>query len=707
MAEAAASFKRSKARMIFQAESSECGLACIAMVCSSWRLPSDLTALRQCVGPTPQGTTLRGLLEAARKAGLAGRSVRVGLRKLDEISLPAVLHWNFDHFVVLTAVRRDGLEIADPAAGRRRVAFEDASRCFTGIAIEFSPAGAPPAGPLDLKRQSARLWAFDAQSRRAALAALALTLLFQAAALSLPFLYRKAIDSSSSGLDGLYRDIAIGIVMIATVQSLALYLRGRLVASIGARFLYAMASAIVGKMFSLPVAFFRSRKLGSLVSRVHAIDHLRRFVADQALPLAVDLLIVVTALVALLFFSPLMAGILIACLGADIAIRLSVRHRERACADSMLEAQAAETSALLEGLRNIQAVKVAAREGAQVQEWQSRLVESVRASHRLDVLKAGIASASLAITSIEWILLILASSFGRPGSALSMGTLFGVLAFRALIRDRSTAIMAAIGSFQLVASSLARVDDVMRTPSEREGGVELAGAGNLVLDEVGYVHPGADAPQLQRVSISIPQGAYVAITGASGAGKSTLAKLILGLEFPTRGDIAIDGVSVRDASLRSWRRHFGAVTQEDTLAAGTIAENICFFDPQPDPERIAECARLAAVDAEVERLPMRYNTYVGDGGGVLSGGQRQRILIARALYHRPKILLLDEGTANIDSRSEQLIGQALAALDITRIVVAHRSSLIDSADKVYVVQAGALTEVPRAQPQFRPAANDA
>jgi len=278
---------------------------------------------------------------------------------------------------------------------------------------------------------------------------------------------------------------------------------------------------------------------------------------------------------------------------------------------------------------------------------------------------------------------------------VTTGVLFGFLAYRGVFRERLSTVMENLWSLQMVGVHLRRLDDLMLAEAEPQGGqtLPLEGPGHLKLENISFRYAVTEPLVLDNISLEIPAGACVAIVGPSGSGKSTLIKLILGIETPQQGAIFLDGVPMDSVHRQAWRERFGTVMQDDTLLAGSIAENIAFFDARIDMDKVRAAARAAAIHDEIDAMPMEYGTLVGDMGVQVSGGQRQRILIARALYREPGLILFDEGTANLDAESERNIAEVLTSLAPTRIIVAHRSHLLSLADIVYEVRDGQVSRM--------------
>ncbi len=686
---------------ILQGEPSECGLACLAMIASSHGLDVDLAAFRSRLTATPRGLSLRMLLNLASSIGLAARPVRIGLNRLGDLKLPAILHWNMDHFVVLEKISGDAVHVLDPARGRRRLTLDEVSPSFTGIAVELTPTDAFTPGALRLSRSFRRAWLDDAALRSAAARALWLTLVLQSAVVALPFAYRALIERGGASRAGLADPrllaIAGGILLMVLVQAGAAWTRGIVVSRLGNLFVHRVSTHIVARLFSLPVAFFHRQILGDVLARVRSVDVIRRFVTDQAIPLVFDLVVGLLTAVLMIAFSPRLAAIVILGLAVETAVRLSALGRQRALSEDLLQAEGKELSRLLESMRAIQAIKLAGREAQRFAVWENELVRVLDAGMRLSRLHGGVATLVTTIGAVEWAAILAAGvlALGAAAAPVSTAVLFGFLAYRAVFRERLGAVTENLWALQTVGVHLRRLDDLMLADPEPQGGapVPAEGPGAITLRDVGFRYAATEPPVLDGVSLEIPAGRCVAIVGPSGAGKSTLIKLLLGIETPTQGQILLDGQPLEGADRRAWRERFGTVMQDDTLLAGSISENIAFFDAQIDMDHVRDAARAASIHDDIQAMPLDYGTLVGDMGTQVSGGQRQRLLIARALYRRSGIILFDEGTANLDAENEKHVAEVLASLAPTRIIVAHRSHLLEVADVVYEIRGGRVTRV--------------
>jgi ATP-binding cassette subfamily B protein RaxB len=682
--------------LILQSDMSECALASLAMIAAAWGLKADLAAFRERVAVTPRGVNLRTLMNLAAGIGLAPRPVRIGLHRMEDLKFPAILHWNMDHFVVLERVKGNVATIVDPARGRLTMTLDSMSPHFTGIAIEFTPTDTFQPGTIRLSRNFRRAWFDDRRLRSSALVMLWLTVLLQFAIVATPFAYRSIIDHAKGSLaDPHFIWIACGVALMMIVQAGSAWTRGLVITRLGGIFVHRVSTHIVARLFSLPVAFFQRQMLGDILSRVRSVDTIRRFVTDQAAPMVIDLLVGSVTAALMIAFSPHLALIVIAGLTFEITVRLFGLRRQREMSRDLLEAEGKEMSRLLESMRAIQAIKLAGREAQRFAVWENEYVRVLNANARLSRQRNTIGAITSAASSLEWAAVLSVGILGVGFAPVTTGVLFGFLAYRGVFRERVSTVMDNIWSMQLAGVHVRRLDDLMLAEAEPQGGALtcIDGPGCLKLENVSFRYAPTEPLVLDNVSLEFPAGACVALVGPSGSGKSTLVKLILGIEKAQQGAVTLDGVAIDDVNRQVWRERFGTVMQDDTLLAGSINENIAFFDARIDFDKVRTAARDAAIHDEIQAMPMDYGTLVGDMGIQVSGGQRQRILIARALYREPGIILFDEGTANLDAVSEEKISAVLANLAPTRIVVAHRSHLLTVADIVYEVRDGKVSRI--------------
>lgn len=697
--------------MVHQSEASECGLASIAMVAAHHGHAFDLGTLRRRFSLSLKGATLRQMMSVAEKLSLSARPLRGEMESLDHLPLPAILHWNMNHFVVLTHIsssfRSKKYHINDPARGPLTLSREELSRAWTGVALEVTKT--PGFVPFQEKRtlRLRQLWNSLSGFWSAARRTLLLSLILQLCTLAAPFYLQIAIDTAYPAFDRpLLEVLALGFAGIAIISFAASWLRALTLNTLTNLLSYQVIANIFRHMLRLPLQWFEKRHVGDVVSRFNSSKPVTQLLSTGFLTSVIDGVLAITTFLLMLIYSPMLTIVAVAALVIYLGIRMLFFQALKTRNINVITTEALEQTTLIESIRGVSAVKAFGQEGNRLQIWQRRKADAVNASIQLGSLSASFdASAQLIISLERVVFALIAVGLAMEGS-MTVGMIFAFLAYKQQFLDAGVRLVGQGMNYRVVQLHLARIGDIALTAPENDGAGkpvrDTSEAFGIELRGVSYRY-GLDEPDiLSRVSLSIRPGEMIVLIGPSGGGKTTLMKVMMGLFDPVHGQVLIDGVDLAKTDRSSFRRRIGCVAQDDVLYAGTIAENIAFFDPQLDMDRVRECAELSQVAEEIERLPLMYDTLVGDMGSVLSGGQKQRILLARALYPKPAILFIDEGTAHLDHHSERRVVEMLVDLPITRVVIAHRSQAIKAADRILAVTNGMVQQVAADTPRRGP-----
>ncbi|BDU78450.1 NHLP family bacteriocin export ABC transporter peptidase/permease/ATPase [Mesoterricola sediminis] len=676
-----------------QMEAAECGVACLAMVLAAHGRHVGLAELREACGVSRDGTSALAILRAGERYGLEAAGVRAEPADLRTLPTPAILHWGFDHFVVLERAGRRGAVLVDPASGRRRAGPAELDRAFTGAALVFEPGP----GFARLRRPRPSLARYRAVLRES-LPALAFLLLaaaaLQVAGLVAPVSTRILLDHvilprREPWLWGL--GAALGAAGLASV--LLTCLQGRVAATLHARMDDALMGAYLEHLLRLPWAFFARREPGDLLARAGSLAAVRAFLGGSLARVFLDGALLAAYAGLMVAYHPRL-GLLVMGLGAaQAAASLLLRARTRQMAASEAAAAGREAGALLEALTAFETLKATGGGPRMVLRWTHRMAARVEAGlgrRRLE-LAAGAALDALAGAGAAAVFLL----GGREVLAgrMTLGVFVAFLALQGLFLAPLGALLEAWGEVLQLGVHLRRLDDVLETAPEPTGPRDpgrLKGA--IRLRDVGFRHAAGAAPVLRGISLDVRPGEKIALVGPSGAGKSTLARILLGLQVPTEGSVHFDGVDLRELDLAALRRQMGAVLQDDTVFDDTFRANVALGVDGAAPEALARAARLACVEGVILARAGGWSGRAGEGGAALSGGQRQRLCLARALAREPAILVLDEATSSLDLATEAEVHRNLAALGCTRILVAHRLATVRDADRILVLAEGRIVQ---------------
>lgn len=688
-----------------QAEAAECGLACLAMIACWHGHETDIAGLRRRFAISAKGTTLRQLVAIAGRMHFTCRPLRLELEELVALRLPCVLHWNLNHFVVLTRATRDGIRIADPARGECRLSLAEAGRHFTGVALELQPAASfvPRRRPPSLSL--AALVAGQRGLRASLVQVLVLALALETVVLASPFFMQWVVDGAIvSGDRDLLLLLALGFGLLLLVQAATSGARSLVILHASTHLSLHWNASLFAHLLHLPVAWFERRHVGDVVSRFGSLAALQRTLTTGFVEAFIDGLMAAATLALMLLYSATLTSVAATAALLYALIRWGTYRPLRSATEEQVAFAARAESVFIESVRAVASIKLFNHEDARQAQWMNATVDATNRSTAAEKMMIALRSAQTLLAGGEHLLIVTLGAFAVIDGLLSVGMLLAFVAYRAAFSIRVSALVDKWIQFRMLELHRARLADIALEPREdaAEGPPSGGDRGDATIEAVGVsFRYGDDEPWvLHDVHLRIPAGECVAITGESGCGKTTLLKVLMGLLPPTSGEVRIGGVPVARMGVRAYRRRIAAVLQDDQLLAGSIEANIAFFEPGPDRARVEACARQAAIHDEIAAMPMGYETLVGDMGSSLSGGQKQRVLLARALYKQPDVLLLDEATSHLDVRREGLINESVRHLPLTRVVVAHRPQTIASADRVIVLEGGAVKQGRRVPTAF-------
>jgi len=624
------------------------------------------------------GATLADLVELAERSGLQPRAVRAGLDDLRRLRLPAILHWDMDHFVVLAAVKRRGLLLHDPARGRRLVSLSESDRAFTGVALELTPA-------VDFSRTPAEkragLLTFLGHFRflprylgLMLLLLLATQLLGLAPAVAAQLLIDQVVLAQDAGWT--WRLIAVAGLVLLSAAVLDTW-RRMLALESGTRLAFDSSTCVVRHLLSLPADYFARRHAGDVLSRLRSLEPIRQAGTEDLVQAVAQGSVLATTLAVMLFYSPMLTAVAVSGVVATFLLTAAfLPARRRLTAESLAE-RAREDSSLLHTLHGIAPLRAAALVARRMDDWQrhhSRATNAMARQGRLTIC-AGL-GVQLAAAAEQ--LAFLGFGVGAvAGQKTTLGVLFAFMSLRARLGTAVMSLADLSARLYLVRAHQERLADItlQRPEPAADGrGVCRRMRGHLRIRGLRFGWADRSPPLFDGFDLDVAPGEHVAVSGPSGSGKSTLLGLIGGQLTPDAGHISIDGIERDLWQHRSLTDQLAVVLQDDLLFEGSIADNLCGFALRPDDARMREIAEAVGLWAAIRRLPMRQDTRVSDAVRLLSGGERQRIILARAIYRRPRLLLLDEATRSLDASTEARVLDAVDALGCTVLHVTHRPS---------------------------------
>lgn len=684
-----------KPHPILQSEAAECGLACLAMVAEAHDLRLGLPELRRRFSLSLKGAKLNHLIHVAQQLGFQSRALRLDLHDIPKLKLPCVLHWDLNHFVVLAKADKRQATVFDPAFGERRLDYAELSRHFTGVALKLTPAAgfqprraAPSISARQLTGPVRGLW-------RALGQILALSLALQVFALLAPFFMQWVVDQVLVSADqDLLVVLGLGFGLALLLQIGIGLLRGWSVEYLSSRLGLQWMGNVFAHLMRLPLEFFEKRHLGDITSRLGSISTIQKTLTTSFVEALIDGVMAVATFALMLVYSWELATVTVGAVGLYLGIRALAYRPVRDRVERQLVAAAKQQSHLLESLRGMQSLKVAGHESQRRASYDNLMVETVNGEVRLARLNLGFSGASQLVFGVERIAVIWIGASLALQNAFSVGMLIAYLAYKDQFAQRTAALIDKWIEFRMLRLHGERLADIVLAEPEDDAASTFEAPppmdARIEAENLSFRYAEGEPWVLRECSFSIAPGESVAIIGPSGCGKTTLVKLMLGLLTPSEGSIRIGGKDLRTLGKRNVRAMVGAVMQDDQLFAGSIADNIGFFDNEFDLARIEAAARLAAVHEDIAAMPMGYHSLIGDMGSSLSGGQKQRVILARALYRHPKLLFLDEATSHLDVMRERQVNAAVRKLALTKVIVAHRPETIASADRVLVMEGGRI-----------------
>ncbi|WP_434526412.1 peptidase domain-containing ABC transporter [Photorhabdus asymbiotica] len=673
--------------IIHQTESSECGIASLAMVAGYYGKNIDLITLRQQFNLSSRGTTLAGITEIATQLDMTSRALALDLDELSALRTPCILHWNFNHFVVLVNVRKDSFILHDPAQGRRVVGLTEMSQSFTGIALEVYP-NSKFSAETTKNRLKLKTLLQSVQGIKGTLTKIFfLSVIVEFINLVLPIGTQLVMDHAIPAADkGLLMTICIGLILfilLSTVVSMISAWSSLVMATL---INVQWQSSLFKHLLKLPLSYFERRKFGDIQSRFVSLDALQNTFTTSIVGVIMDSIMVMGLFTMLLLYGGYLTWVVLGFTALYVFIRLLTYDYYRQLSEESLIRDARASSYFMETLYGIPTVKIQEMSERRQSHWLNLKIDAINTEIKVTKMNLFFGGANKFIATVDQIAILWLGVSLVIDNHMTTGMFVAFGLFRGQFSDRVSSLTSSLLQLRMISLHNERVADIAlneqesRKPDNNYG--TITPSISLETQNLNFRYDDQSKAIFSNLNIVIAPGESVAIIGSSGAGKTTLMKVLCGLFEPSSGKVIVDGNDIQQLGINNYRKIIGCVMQDDKLFSGSIRENICGFSENIDETWMMECARASYIHDTIMTLPMGYETLIGELGGGLSGGQKQRIFIARALYRKPGILFMDEATSALDKESEHYVNQAIKELNITRVIIAHRETTIASVDRV-------------------------
>ncbi|WP_421589709.1 peptidase domain-containing ABC transporter [Rahnella aceris] len=681
---------RQRVPLVHQTESSECGLACLAMICGHYGKNVDLIALRQQFNLSARGTTLSGLTGIAEQLGLSSRPLSLDIEDLSALKVPCILHWEFNHFVVLVGVRRNHVVIHDPARGRRTINMAEVSHSFTGVALEAWPGAAFKADTVQNRLSLGTLMGSVHGLKGTLGKIFCLSVVIETINLVMPVGTQLVMDHAiPAGDRGLLTLICAGLLFFILLRAAVSMVRSWSSLVMATLINVQWQSGLFNHLLRLPLGYFERRKLGDIQSRFGSLDTLRSTFTASIVGAIMDIIMVVGVFVMMILYGGWLTWIVMAFTALYVLLRLLTYGYYRQLSEESLVRNARSGSYFMETLYGIATVKMQGIAERRSAHWLNLEIDTINTGIRvtkMDMLFGGI---NTLVSACDQVVILWLGTSLVIDNQMTIGMFVAFGAFRGQFSDRIGSLTNFLLQLRMMSLHNERIADIALHPQENrkpdlpyEARLQPVSLATYALS---YRYDSQSPPIFNGLDVTIAPGESVAIVGPSGSGKTTLMKVLCGLFYPDNGRVEVNGIDIQQLGINNYHKMIACVMQDDKLFSGSIRENICGFADEVDETWMQECARASYLHEVIKQMPMGYETLIGELGEGLSGGQKQRLFLARAIYKKPSVLFLDEATSALDKESEAMVNHAIKALDITKVIIAHRETTIASADRVIVL----------------------
>lgn len=685
-------FFSKKVPVILQSEISECGLACLNMLAIYHGHAFPISYLRKRFPSRMEGTKLRELMDIATEIGLYSRAVRAERHELKNLQLPCILHWDMNHYVVLRNMKKDGAIINDPSGGRRFISNHEFDIAYTGIALEITPNLETEKIKIKNKPSILNVLNFTKDIKSAFIYVFMMSIALEIILVLTPVITQIIVDSVFLTSDkSLLKTVVIGSIIILLTSTLITTIRSITIINLSSHINLSWLNSLFSHLISLPMRFFHSREYGDISSRFNSLHIIQKTVTDFFITSFLDGIMSLLTLVLMFLYSPQMTIISLVGLSLYIILRYAWYSYLYVENERLLKISAQEENHFLESIKGIQTIKTNNVIIDRKETWIDIVTSHNNSSVKLQKMSVLYTATNSFIIGLESIIILWVGANQVIVNEFSIGMYLAFIAYSTQFSSRISNLIDSFMSLKLMKLHIERISDIIDQPQENEHcrldkhKINKDSKPSIEFINVYFKYNENDKWIVENLSFKVSSFERVVITGPNGSGKSTILKLISKIYSPQRGEILIDGVDINHIPTENLRSIISSIFQNDYIFSGTIMDNICLVnDTYDDRKMIKVCNDVNALDF-IMQFPLGFHTPINNTSLSLSSGQQQKILFARALYRSPKILILDEATSNLDKESEIKINDFLVAANITTIMVAHKESVICSADRIICI----------------------
>lgn len=694
--------RRVKTPTVLQMEAVECGAASLSIVLSYYKSFIPLEELRISCGVSRDGSKANNILKAARQYGMEAKGYRKNPEDLRNMPWPVIIHWNFNHFLVLEGIQKDRVFLNDPVTGPREITFEELDQSFTGVVLTMKPAeGYVPQGKTSslLSSLSSRIQGSEKALVYAIIAGLFLVL----PGMVIPVFSKIFIDQVLLGhLDNWLFPLLVGMGITALLRALLIWLQRYYLLRLEMKLALSSSSRFFWHVLRLPIEFFSQRHSGDIASRVAINDRVAQLLSGQLAVAALNCVMILFYLLLMLQYSVLLTVVTVGVSLLNVIFMQFITRKRNDQNLRLLQESGKMQGVSMNGLQVIETLKSNSSESDFFVKWSGYQAKLLQSNQQFGVSNQFLMSVPTLLTSLGAVAVLFFGGFQVMDGALTIGSLVAFQSLAASFSQPVNEMVMLAGTIQEAGGSMKRLDDVLQYPVDRQIQSDLDEAdeqkdsaklsGQVQISNLTYGYSKLEAPLIDQFNLSIQPGMKVALVGGSGSGKSTIAKLIAGIYEPWEGEIQFDDLRRDEISRHRMGNSLAVVDQEIVLLEGTIKENITFWDATIPETDVVRAAKDAVIHDHIAERSGGYDHMISENGGNFSGGQRQRLEIARALSGNPSILILDEATSALDPATEKLVDDSLRRRGLTCITVAHRLSTIRDADEIIVLERGKIIE---------------